>query len=280
MKPVLAQSATDTQAERLLTNHEWIAQQKCDGQRILVTVTDGQVQFLNRQGIAKQTMVTPALRAEFERFHIGEWCFDGEMVDGTYWLFDMPRAGEHVSPDDPLAIRLSVLDGLVEQGIFNDSPVLRVLPRAETTEDKIALRDRVRDSGGEGLMLKNLNGRYDCGMRSRHLLKYKFVHTVDCVVLAVDSNGKENLTLGLFKPGHSKPVEVGDCTGRSGDGSAAFKVGVQPDYSDYDVAEVKYLYMGAGGRLYQPTYPLKRDDKAPEECTWDQVVHVQKGVLT
>lgn len=271
MKPVLAQSATDTQAERLLSNDEWIAQQKVDGQRILVTVTDGQVAFLNRQGVAKQTNVTSALRAEFERFHIGEWCFDGEMLDGTYWLFDMPRAGEHVSPDDPLAVRLSVLDGLIDQGIFTDSPVLQVLPRAETTDEKIALRDRVRAANGEGLMLKSLNGRYEAGLRSRHLLKYKFVHTVDCVVLAVDTNGKENLTLGLFKPGVKDAVVVGDCTGRAGDGSAAFTVG--------DVAEVKYLYMGAGGRLYQPTYPIKRDDKGPEECTWDQVVHVQKAVL-
>lgn len=270
MKPVLAESATDAQAERLLTNDEWIAQQKCDGQRILVTVTDGNVQFLNRQGVAKQTNVTPALKAEFARFHIGEWVFDGEMVDGTFWLFDMPVAGNHVSPESPLAERLAIMDAFCPQA-FDGSPVVRVLPYAEGTDAKIALRDSVRAADGEGLMLKSLNGRYEPGRRSRFILKYKFVQTIDCVVLAVNSDGKENLTLGLYKPGVTDPVCVGDCTGRAGDTSAAFSVG--------DVAEVKYLYMGANGRLYQPTYPIRRTDKSPHECTWDQVKHVRKDIL-
>ena len=268
MKPVLAESATPDRAEALLRNDEWIAQQKVDGQRVLVTINDGNVQFLNRQGVAKQTNVTRPMRDEFARFHIGEWAFDGEILDGVLWLFDMPRAGEHVDPTSPLAWRMSVLDGLVEQGIFTDSPVVRVLPRAETTDEKVALCEKVRDFGGEGLMLKNLNGRYEIGRRSRHLLKYKFVNTCDAIVSRAGFDGKENLSLQVYRDG--KRVDIGDCTARAGDG-LAIKVG--------DVVEVRYLYLGANGRLYQPTYPKIRDDKSPEECTWDQLVPVRKGVL-
>lgn len=269
MKPMLAETADDRRAGVLLTNDEWVAQQKVDGHRVLVTIEDGKVTCLNRQGKPKTTMITPQMISEFSRFHIGEWVFDGELVDGVFWLFDMPVAGNHVSPTDPLAWRLDVLDNLYGQ-VLTDSKIVRLLPREEGTENKQALADRLRKDGGEGVMFKSLNGRYESGRRSRHLLKWKFVNTVDCVVVAVDSNGKENLTLALWRDG--RLVEVGDCTGRAGDGSGAFKVG--------DVAEVKYLYMGAGGRLYQPTYPLLRTDKDPSECTFDQVVHVNKAVLT
>lgn len=268
MKPVLAESATPERAEKLLRDDEWIAQQKVDGQRVLVVVKDGNVQFLNRQGAAKQTNITRTMQSEFARFHIGDWCFDGEILDGTFWLFDLPVAGTHVDPTSPLAWRMSVLDGLVEQGVWADSDCVQILPRAETTEEKVALRDKVREFGGEGLMLKNLNGRYEVGRRSRHLLKYKFVHTADCVVEETGMDGKENLRLAVYRDG--KKVDVGDCTARAGDG-LAIKVG--------DVVEVKYLYLGANGRLYQPTYPKIRDDKSPEECTWDQLVPVRKGVL-
>lgn len=81
-------------------------------------------------------------------------------------------------------------------------------------------------------------------------------------------DGKQNLRLAVYRDG--KKVDVGDCTARAGDG-LAIKKG--------DVVEVRYLYVGANGRLYQPTFPKIRDDKAPHECTWDQLVHVQKGVL-
>ena len=46
-----------------------------------------------------------------------------------------------------------------------------------------------------------------------------------------------------------------------------------------DVLEVRYLYTGANGRLYQPTILRKRDDKAMQECLTSQLKHVNKEVL-
>jgi len=34
---------------------------------------------------------------------------------------------------------------------------------------------------------------------------------------------------------------------------------------------VKYLYIGADGRLYQPRFMRRRSDKAADECVWSQI---------
>lgn len=267
MKPMLAETADDRRAGVLLTNDEWIATQKVDGHRVLVTIEDGKVTCLNRQGKPKTTMITPQMISEFSRFHIGEWVFDGELVDGVFWLFDMPIAGNHVSPTDPLAWRLDVLDNLYGQ-VLADSKVVRLLPRAEGTADKQALADRVRTNGGEGVMFKNLNGKYDSGRRSRHLLKWKYVKDADCVVTRTGVDGKDNLELSVMKDG--SPVAVGMCTALAGDG---YKV------RQGDVVAVRYA-MWSGSRMIQPTLPRLRDDKEPHECTIDQFPTYSKEVLT
>ena len=53
----------------------------------------------------------------------------------------------------------------------------------------------------------------------------------------------------------------------------------QDAISEGDVLEVKYLYVGANGRLYQTRIVRKRDDKPAQECTDAQLVHVNKTVM-
>ena len=39
--------------------------------------------------------------------------------------------------------------------------------------------DHIVDKGGEGIMLRDPDGKYECGKRSANLLKYKKLKTMD-----------------------------------------------------------------------------------------------------
>ncbi len=242
--------------------------QKCDGHRLLIQIEDGQVTFLNRAGEPKATGVTPGIRAEFARFSDDNWVFDSELIDDTLWLFDMPIAGDIISLDSPFNDRYEIMEGMYDR-VLLDSPCVRILPLARTTGEKTKLLEDVRTIGGEGVIYRKLDSTYQPGMRSRDLLKWKLRHEVDCIVVAKGIDGKDNLRLAVYNEGQLQVI--GECTALAGDGQRA-EIG--------SVVAVTYLYYGAGGRLYQPTSPKLRDgDKYPEECTFDQLVHVNKTVV-
>lgn len=281
LKPVLAEAVPDGRLEHYITNDDWIAEQKLDGQRVLVRVRDGQVAFLQRQGNPTSKDMPRKVQSVLSTLSGDEWYFDGELVgggNGTLWLFDMPVALDKVSPTDELYFRKSMLDAFYEALLEGQTPQLRVLPTAYGTDDKRLLVKRVQESGGEGVMFKHLDKPYDSGRRSRFVLKAKNRNTIDCVVIDTKIDGKDNMKLGVYAPtnsGHSSRtlIPIGECTALAGDGAS-----IVPGM----VVEVTYLYANdpRAPRLYQPTKPIIRTDKAPHECTLDQLVFTNREVLT
>lgn len=275
LKPVLAESVPDGRLEHYITNDDWCAEQKLDGQRVLVRVRDGNVEFLQRQGKPTSKDMPSKVRSVLSALGGEEWYFDGELVggsNGTLWLFDMPVALDKVSPSDELYYRKEMLDAFYQALIEGQSPQLRVLPTAHGTDDKRTLVERVRAAGGEGVMFKHLDAKYDSGRRSRHILKAKNRNTIDCVVLDTNIGGKDNMRLGVHDH-RGLMVAIGECTALAGDGAS-----IRPGM----VVEVTYLYANdpRAPRLYQPTKPIIRTDKAPNECTIDQLVFTNREVLT
>lgn len=277
LKPVLAELMPEGRLDHYLTNDLWVADQKLDGQRILIQVIDGRVVALQRNGIVTSKFVPEAVYKPFRGLKTGEWYFDGELLDGVLWLFDMPLAGTHVSPSDPLDYRIQMLDGFYD-GYLAGNPGVRLLPHAYSAADKAALHARTLAEGGEGVMFKHLDKPYDQpnnpnakqGIRSRWILKAKNRQTVDCVVTRIRLNGKDNMELAVYDGATLKVI--GECTALAGDGPR-----VQPG----DVVEVLYLYANdrSAPRLYQPTKPMIRTDKTAPECTIDQLVYANKSVL-
>lgn len=277
LKPVLAESVADGRLEHYITNDDWIAEQKLDGQRLLVRVRDGRVEFLQRQGKPTQKDVPRKVRSILETLSGDEWYFDGELVggsNGVLWLFDMPVALDKVSPTDELYFRKQMLDAFYEALLEGQTPQLRVLPTSYSTDEKRTLVERVRASGGEGVMFKHQDKGYDSGRRSRFVLKAKNRNTIDCVVIDTKIGGKDNMKLGVFDLSQNgRLVPIGECTALAGDGAS-----IVPGM----VVEVTYLYANdpKAPRLYQPTKPIIRTDKAAHECTIDQLVFTNREVLT
>jgi ATP-dependent DNA ligase len=280
--PQLAKEAEITTLQTFIENDEWIMEQKLDGHRVLLCSPGGDfpATVLTRGG-NPYTRGLPASLKDF-RFPEGvetmEAVLDGELVDGVLWVFDILTSANS-TPSTPLYARRILLETIFATvPEFRDHPAIQLVPQARTKDDKIRLAEKALANNFEGLVLKKRSSPYRSGMRTEEWLKVKFVTTADCFVLDVRDDGKESVKLGMIHwtgPGIlSDSYEVRE-VGR------ASLIGKEKNgtINKGDVIEVKYLYAGANGRLYQPTILRKRDDKEMFECGTGQLKHVNKEVL-
>lgn len=276
MKPQLAQSGERTELPATVEDPKWVLEQKLDGQRLVVRVQneDGghvRVEAFNRAGQPKQTMVTRTLLACFEFFTgRGTWTFDGELVGGTYHVFDMMQGGDGlVSVTTPLEERRIVLESLF--GLWKPrADLVCLVHQAKTADEKAALVAAAEADRCEGVMAKLASSRYAPGQRSAAWLKVKFTHDLDAVILDLGHGGKDNAVLALLDHENGKVVEVG----------RASTIGKRPTPEIGQVWLVRYLYFtDADRRLYQPRLVRLRTDKAYAECTVDQLVTTSKNVI-
>ena len=245
-----------TFSEAIFDNADLIVEEKLDGHRILIVVENEQLDIVNRNGVRSQHY--QRLR-QFPAMKLFATCdklvVDAELVGDTLWAFDMPWCEDLVSPDRPWYVRRVALETLLQHA---EGDSVRMVPCARNTPAKIALVERCLNSAAEGLMVKHLYGTYHEGRRTNDWRKIKFTRTVDCVVSAVGTQGKANATLSLWDG--SGLVEIGRCSTL---GKPAVAIG--------DILEVRYLYVGANGRLYQPVMLRIRPDKTIHECTLEQL---------
>jgi bifunctional non-homologous end joining protein LigD len=263
MKPMLADSVEISAVGSYVRDPGWVAQQKLDGDRLLIHVADGKVEALNRAGELRRNAVPKRVLAEFSQMTKGHWWFDGELLGDELWVFDLPAAMGRVSPEHELRYRLEVLT------MFHESwapKTVRLLPTAWDLADKEQLVEQVHNAGGEGVMIKDLGASYRQGKRSPRMLKAKFTHTVDVVVDQVSIDGKSNCSLVLFDNG--QPVPVGSCSTLG-----------KPPVSVGSVLEVKYLYASDDRRLYQPRILRIRTDKPATECDINQLHFTNREVV-
>lgn len=261
IKPQLASTATESQAIRLCADDGWRAEQKLDGQRLIIEIEGQELRGINREG--KIIRLSDPIANSFGPFS-GTWAFDGElMADGTFWMFDLPLAMDQVKLSTPYGERRMVLDSFYEK-VFKDSPYIKLLPSYSTTQDKIDLARKIVKNHGEGVMLKKASAGYYPGKRAKTNFKWKFIKTIDCIVGEVWREGKQSVSVLLLDPETHEMVDVGS-------------IGMTPDnlakVNRGDVIEVKYLYVEnpEAPRLYQASFVKFRDDKSPAECWLTQI---------
>ena len=262
LRPMLATEYPNSKLMEAVKSRDWIVEQKLDGHRVLLEVTNGRAKAIGRNGQSSQHNALFMQRgyANDLKQLPADCVLDGELVGDTFWAFDLPYWAERanpINPSDPLHVRRAQLDNLFDFW-SPDRSYFRLLPQATKELDKSKLALTVLQGGGEGVMLKPLASTYRSGVRAKDICKIKFVKTVDCVVSAVGTQGKENYELSLYVrriDGTSSLQTVGRCSAIGKD-----KVNVG------DVIEVKYLYVGADGRLYQPRMMRVRTDKDAMEC--------------
>ena len=268
--PQLAQEAALTMLPKLVVDDEVIFEQKLDGHRVMLVSPGGDAEpiALTRNGQPYTKGLPKKIRDwRFpEGNGYGEMILDGELVGDTYWVFDMPRS---TASDEttPLHVRRFALEQVFE--FIARCPAMRLVPQAKTTEEKAALAERALKDNFEGLVAKRKESPYRAGGRTSEWMKLKFITTADCIVTGVRTDGKESVDLGMVDNGTIVPVGRASLIGKEKNGVI----------SKGDVIEVRYLYCGSGGRLYQPTILHKRTDKPMHQCTIDQMKHVNKAVL-
>lgn len=265
--PQLAKPAEITTLEHFIKDPAWVMEQKLDGHRLLLVSPERDMPptALTRNGSIYTRRLPKAIQ-DF-RFPEGSWVLDGELVGNKFWAFDLPEApGSGPSTAMPLFARRAMLQAL----LANITHPFGLVPQAKTAEEKIQLASKALGENYEGLLLKRSDAPYRSGGRTDEWLKVKFVSTADCIVLDVRDDGKDSVRLGMVDQ-MQNVVDVGRASLIGKEKAGSINLG--------DVLEVRYLYCGAGGRLYQPTILRKRTDKMPHECGIDQMKFVNKSVL-
>lgn len=244
-----------TELTRLLTGTTHCLQQKHDGRRLMVRKQGNDVTGINRRGLI--VAIPDAIREAIEHIPY-DVLIDGEAVGDMLHAFDLLE----VKGNDLRQRRyLDRFAGLI-MVIPPNLPALRWVTTAIDPNDKLESFEELKESGGEGVVFKDVDAPFSPGRPNSGgpQLKFKFVESASFIVTG--HNAKRSVTLGLYSADGDKLVPAGNVT-------------IPPNHRIPDVGEaceVKYLYcFKESGSIYQPVYLGPRDDIPAADCTVDQL---------
>jgi ATP-dependent DNA ligase len=304
IKPQLALTRKE-----LPLGEEWAYEQKLDGFRAIVFV-DGDEAYIQSRGAKSLGRYFPELKFASGRYVLdGELVIrdaDGNIefdamqsrihpaesriallskeIPVSFIAFDLLAEGDEALLETPLRERRARLEKLAEKAGIELSELTVDVERAEHW---------LRTS--EGTMAKQLDAKYEPGKR-RGMAKVKRERTIDCVVMGWRPGKEEgtvgSLILGLYDGGelHSvghisgfsaetkrglrtllAPLETGESgtaePSRWAGGRDLEWVALRPEL----VIEVGYDHAAAGRIRHGARFHRFRDDKAPEECRFEQL---------
>jgi len=304
LKPQLALARKE-----LPLGEEWAYEQKLDGFRAIVFV-DGEDSYIQSRGGKALSRYFPELRFTPGRYVLdgelvirdaeGELEFDAlqsrihpaesrinllaKELPASCVVFDLLADGDEPLLERPLAERRARLEALAERTGLELSPQTRDPKRAQ-----VWLRTT------EGTMAKQLDAPYLPGKR-QGMAKVKRERTIECVVMGWRPGKEENtvgsLILGLYDGGELRsvghisgfssaakrgmramlaPLETGERGGaepsRWTGGRDLEWVALRPEL----VIEVGYDHAAAGRIRHGARFHRFRDDKAPEECRFEDL---------
>jgi ATP-dependent DNA ligase len=295
--------------KELPRGEEWAYEPKLDGFRAIVFV-DGDDAYIQSRSGKDLTRYFPELRfapgrwvldgelvirdsegkLEFDalqsRIHPAESRINllAEEIPASYMAFDLLAEGDEALLERPLAERRARLETIAERA---------GLELTQITTDTEQAGEWLRTI--EGVMAKQLAAPYVPGKR-RGMAKVKRERTIDCVVMGWRPGKEEgtvgSLILGLYdgadlrSVGHISgfsaeakrsmrallaPLETGESgtaePSRWTGGRDLEWVALRPEL----VIEVGYDHAAAGRIRHGARFHRFRDDKAPEECRFEQL---------
>lgn len=239
----------EDEAERLIKDDAWWAQEKYDGKRMLLRKADA-VTAINRNGLsvgAPDAIITQAGSID------ETYLVDGEAVGETLFVFDLLDVDQTDLRSAPYGQRLAQLESLGFGG------AIVVAETAKTQQEKQRFYDRLRASGTEGIVFKQHVAPYTAGRPNSGGTQVKFKFYATASVIVTQINAKRSVAVAVRDGEQS--IEVGNVT-----------ITPNKDVPPLNaVIEVRYLYAYPGGSLYQPTYLGVRDDIGVEECVITQL---------
>lgn len=255
--PQLLNPATESEAQALILDGGYVAQEKIDGERRLLKRSGDEVVGINRKGLVV-ALPKPLADAAAKTIVPTHFVLDGEAVGDVFHVFDALESSRIDLTAMPYIERYRYAESIV-QSINSDA--IRLVPVAVTTAEKKALYERVKAENGEGVVFKAKNAPYTVGRPASGgtQRKFKFVESASCIVGKVN-DGKRSVALVLLDT--SGLVGVGNVT-------------IPPNFTipkAGEVIEVRYLYANKnGGSLYQPVYLGVRPDIEREACVISQL---------
>jgi bifunctional non-homologous end joining protein LigD len=252
--PQLLNEIDEDEAMRLINDTAYWAQEKKDGHRMLGLHKKGAVTAGNKRGLRKS--ISDLISSDMSKLN-DNLVLDGESVGDTYYTFDSLFADNVDIQNLPYSQRLAKLEEQCE----GCGRSIQVLPTARTSEEKMALFNRVRDAEGEGVVFKRHTASYKSGKPASggDQFKFKFYATATCRVSNTSREGKRSVGIELLEGGSWFPV-----------GNVAIPANADVPAS-HALIEVKYLYAFKGGSLFQTVYLGERDDCVESDCRVSQL---------
>jgi bifunctional non-homologous end joining protein LigD len=260
--PMLLNSISEAELDRLLRDDRYCAQQKHDGKRMTLTLTSqggrGVVTAVNKRGLPCGFPAT-VQRAMLALDH--ECVIDGEMVGDTFHAFDLLSiCGVDISHRE-YSSRFEALWNMLNDDGGNSQIHLQCVDSEDDYASKQALLNELRADNAEGIVFKDLHAPWQSSRPSTGgpALKFKFTETASFIVGGI-STGKRSVELILYED-QARVRGVGAVT-------------IPPNHSippADSIVEVRYLYAFPGGCVFQPVYLGPRDDVTPQECHISQL---------
>ncbi len=288
---------------------EWAYEQKLDGFRAIVFV-DGEESYIQSRGGKALARYFPELSFPPGRYVLdgelvirdaeGNLEFDAlqsrihpaesritllsKEIPAGYVAFDLLAEGDEALLEAPFGQRRERLERLLE-----GTPIETSVLSAETEQAEQWLRTT------EGVMAKQLDAPYVPGKR-KGMAKVKRERTIDCVVMGWRPGKEEDtvgsLILGLFDGGELR--SVGHISGFSQETKRSLRTLLEPletgesgtaepsrwtggrdlewvELRPELVIEVGYDHAAAGRIRHGARFHRFRDDKAPEECLFEEL---------
>lgn len=251
VRPQLLNPVNKSCVTGLICDGDWWLQEKHDGVRMLVQVLDGKATAINRKGLTVGAPLT--ILDSFKSVPDGS-LIDGEAIGDNFFAFDLLAYDGNSTENHPYFKRFEILETL-EFGSH-----VTVSETAKTTTEKTHLLDICKKNSSEGVVIKNINAKYESGRPASGgmQLKHKFYKTAS-VIVSGQNDDRRSVQMSVVSQGEL--TFVGNVT-----------IPPSSDIPEKDsIIEVRYLYAYPNGSLYQPTFLFKRNDVELDECSVDQL---------
>ncbi|HET7713204.1 MAG TPA: hypothetical protein VFK94_01790, partial [Patescibacteria group bacterium] len=148
--------------------------------------------------------------------------------------------------------------------------IAKLTPQFPSTELE-SLLGEIWARGGEGIIVKNLDGRYEQGKRSRSWIKVKAVQTADGVILGfTEGEGKYSDTIGAIIVGQYRRDGVLHKVCKMSGMTDRLRYQLGNDRDGYLGSVIEFAYQNRTNDSYRhPRFKRFRPDKGPEECIWE-----------
>ena len=275
----------------------WVGEEKFDGSRYLAAFTKRGVRIVSRRGIDKTDRM-PKLVAELERAWSPDelptgTILDGEIIAGSFsetislvnslgsrgmdsstsyrfMVFDVLREGKFWYTNLKLRDRRLLLERLLKHVPGGSKRITQLTPQFNSDALENYLQ-AIWQAGGEGIILKNLDGRYDQGKRSRSWIKVKAVQTADGVITGfTPGEGKYQDTIGAIVIGQYRDGKFNPKITKISGMMDELRYRLGSSGADYLGSVVEFAYQNKTEDSYRhPRFKRFRPDKDQAECTWE-----------